>query len=95
MTKDGIRTDPGWWNNIASTFGARYLGCADQTKVVNDQFDSNSPRLGLDDNWGFQTHTTWSGAHTYGVVESPNPTDPDIFVDPLNSVVKAVPRGTK
>lgn len=95
MTKDGTRTDPGWWNNIASTFGAKYLGCADQTKVVNDQYDSNRRRLGLDDNWNFQTHTSLGGAHTYGVLQSSNSSDPDLFVDPLNGTVMAVPKGTK
>ena len=95
MTKDGTRTDPGWWNNIRSTFGGPYLGCADQTKVVNDGYDSNIPRLHLDNNWNFQTHTSLGGAHTYGVVQSPNPTDPDIFVDPLNNIVRPVPKGTK
>jgi len=95
MTRDGARTDPGWWNNIVSTFGGPYLGCADQTKVVNDQFDSNLPGLRLDDNWNFQTHTSSGGAHTYGVLESPNPADPDILVDPLNNIVKPVPKGTK
>jgi RHS repeat-associated protein len=95
MTKDGVRTDPGWWNNVRSTFGGPYLGCADQTKVVNDQYDSNRPGLGLDHNWTFQTHTSLGGGHTYGVAQSPNPTDPDILVDPLKNIVGPVPKGTK
>src|SRR6266513_45282 len=95
MTKDGVRTDPGWWNNFRSTFGGPYLGCADQTKVVNDQYDSNRPGLGLDHNWTFQTHTSLGGGHTYGVAQSSNPTDPDILVDPLKNIVGPVPKGTK
>ena len=95
MTKDGSRTDPGWWNNIVHTFTGRHLGCADQTQVVNNQFDSNLPGFHLDNNWGFQTHTSLGGAHTYGVAVSPNPNDPDIYVDPLKGIVLPVPKGTK
>src|SRR5215469_2169953 len=95
MTKDNSRTDPGWWNNFVHTFTGRHLGCADQTHVVNNQFDSNLPGLRLDDNWNFQTHTSLAGAHTYGVVESSNPNDPDIYVDPLKGIVRPVPKGTK
>jgi RHS repeat-associated protein len=99
MTKDGVRRDPGKLNNILSTlgypWGRPYLGCADQTKVVNDAYDSNFPSFHLDNGWSFQTHTSLGGAHTYGVLQSANPSDPDIQVDPLNGIVKAVPKGTK
>jgi RHS repeat-associated protein len=95
MTSAGARTDPGWWNNIVATFGRAYLGCADQTQVVNDQYVSDRPGLALDDNWNFQTHTSHGGAHTYAVLQSPNPTDPDLLVDPLNNIVEPVPKGTK
>jgi hypothetical protein len=95
MTKRGARRDPGKVNNFLSTFGWPYLGCADQTQEVNDDFYSKLPKLHLDDNWNFQTHTSLGGAHTYGVLESPNPTDPDIYVDPLKNIVRPVPKGTK
>ncbi len=95
MTKDGVRTDPGWWNNIRSTLGSKFLGCADQTKVVNNSYDDNRTRLGLDDSWNFQTHTSLAGAHTYGLLESSNPSDPDLLVDPLKGIVQPVPKGSR
>jgi hypothetical protein len=62
---------------------------------VNDQYDDNRIRLGLDDSWNFQTHTSLGGAHTYGLVESSNPNDPDLLVDPLKGIVQPVPKGSR
>jgi RHS repeat-associated protein len=95
MTQDGLRTDPGLWNNFASFFGGPYLGCADQTQVLNNQYYSDVPRLELDDIWNFQTHYSLWGAHTYAVLQSGNPTDPDIYVDPLKNIVPPVQKETK
>src|SRR6185312_2421129 len=88
MTKDGFRTDAkpeGIANNVISTLnlitggkvGKPYLGCADQTKVLEDAFNNARINLKLDANWNFQTETTTGGAHTRGRLISSDGRDPE------------------
>ena len=55
-------------------------------------FEDNRLMLKLDDVWNFQVRTTQGGGHTYAVLESQNKKDPDIIVDPLNDIVRPVPK---
>ncbi len=79
MTNQGYRTDPGWYNNIASNFpGNNYLGCGDQCSVVNHALNNGS----YDDHWTFVDIPVNGGLHHRSQGTSGNPNDPVVTLDP-------------
>ncbi len=98
MTANEERTDPGWWNNIASS-GQRlnpfrkeppFKGCGEQA----DQVASDLQFGHYDDKWTFTIEQD-GPFHQRTRATSSNPTDPDIILDPWNNTINTVPKGGK
>lgn len=98
MTKNGERTDPGWWNNMASSgqhlnpFRKKrpYLGCGEQADRVASDIQGNH----YDDKWKFTVEQD-GPLHQCTRATSSNPTDPDIIIDPWKNTITPVPKGGK
>ncbi|HXJ87330.1 MAG TPA: RHS repeat-associated core domain-containing protein [Candidatus Binatia bacterium] len=98
MTKNGERTDPGWWNNMQSSvqhlnpFRKKrpYLGCGEQADRVALDIQNNH----YNDKWTFTVEQDGL-LHQRTRATSSNPTDPDIIIDPWKNTITPVPKGGK
>lgn len=87
MTAGGQRRSPGWLNNMSRSLndltggraGSPFLGCGEQTDVVQKDLQNGS----YDDTWDF----AWDGLfdplpHQRIRATSSNPNDPVLIIDP-------------
>jgi len=90
MTDQGLRTDPGWWNNFVSWAPTNsYLGCGEQADYVNDVLRLRK----YDDSWSYTHGSGFTPFyHQWSEGTSSNPNDPQIKLDPHQREIEIIQR---
>jgi RHS repeat-associated protein len=83
LTTEGLRTDPGWWNNLLTLCGADYWGCGAQASYLKKRLETERILGSFDDYWDFYIGA--SLVHRWTEAKSANKCDPLVIMDPWNN----------